>query len=793
VDKENLTALLEQYHGAGIGGVEICPIYGAKGYESRYIDYLSPKWMEMLAATTSEGKRLDLGVDLTTGTGWPFGGPEISPAEASTKVVIRKDAAGKYTAVAQSGIQKVKRAAPGGEGWVVDPFSTRALDVYLAAFDRAFANFSAPFPRAQFHDSFEYYGANWTPDFFEKFRQLRGYDLHEHLAELNGDGDGDAVARVKSDYRETLSDLHLAYITRWSEWAHRHGGVSRNQAHGAPGNLIDLYAAADIPETEIFKDPDVSVLPMLKFSSSAAHVTGKNLASSESFTWLGEHFQTSLADAKPAADLLFLSGVNHIFFHGIPYSPKDVAWPGWLFYAAVNFGPNGGLWHDLPAFTAYLARCQSILQSGKSDNDLLLYFPVYDYYSKPTGLALQFTTPGLWMHGTSFYDTAVHLIDRGYSYDAVSDRILAGATVSHGRVMLGGNAYRAVVVPHCRLMPETTLAKLILLAKDGATIIVKDELPIDVPGLSDLSSRQAKFKNLLTEASGLHVGANPDALLDESRVPRESMVDAGLRFIRRSFDGGNHYFIANHSDHAIDIWATLTVPAASAALLDPRFEDRVGVAALRHDAEGKAQVRLQLAVNESVILRTFADRKVDGAAWRYSQSYGAPIVIGGEWKVHFTQGGPALPGDYTTSSLASWTTRDDAEAKRFAGTAQYAVEFDGPENREGRFRIELGKVCESARVRLNGRDLGTLWAAPFAVDIPAGLLQAHNMLTIEVTNLAANRIADLDRRGVNWKAFHEINFVNRDYKPFDASKWPLRDSGLIGPVQLVPLKDKELP
>jgi hypothetical protein len=72
-------------------------------------------------------------------------------------------------------------------------------------------------------------------------------------------------------------------------------------------------------------------------------------------------------------------------------------------------------------------------------------------------------------------------------------------------------------------------------------------------------------------------------------------------------------------------------------------------------------------------------------------------------------------------------------------------------------------------------------------------LQAHNMLTIEVTNLAANRIADLDRRGVNWKAFHEINFVNRDYKPFDASKWPLRDSGLIGPVQLVPLKDKELP
>ncbi len=313
---------------------------------------------------------------------------------------------------------------------MVDPYSTRALDVYLANFDRAFEKLDAPFPRAEFHDSFEYYGANWTPDFLEKFKELRGYDLGEHLAELNGEGDADTVSRVKSDYRETLSDLHLAYINEWTKWAHKHGSVSRNQAHGAPGNLIDLYAAADIPETEIFKDPDVSILPMLKFSSSAAHVTGKNLASSESFTWLGEHFQTSLADAKPAADLLFLSGVNHIFFHGTPYSPKDVAWPGWLFYASVNFGPNGGLWHDLPAFTGYLARCQSILQSGRADNDLLLYFPVYDYYSNPKGLAVMFTTPGIWMRGTSFYDVAMHLMERGYSYDAVSDRILDGATVA---------------------------------------------------------------------------------------------------------------------------------------------------------------------------------------------------------------------------------------------------------------------------------------------------------------------------------------------------------------------------
>src|SRR3954471_4332896 len=89
VDKSNLTRLLEQYHDAGLGGVEICPIYGAKGYEDRYIDFLSPSWMQMLAHTTSEGKRLGIGVDLTTGTGWPFGGPQVTPQIASAKVVMK--------------------------------------------------------------------------------------------------------------------------------------------------------------------------------------------------------------------------------------------------------------------------------------------------------------------------------------------------------------------------------------------------------------------------------------------------------------------------------------------------------------------------------------------------------------------------------------------------------------------------------------------------------------------------------------------------------------------------------
>ena len=224
VDEANLTRELELFRAAGIGGVEICPIYGVQGGEDRQIPFLSQRFMQVLGHTLGEGKRLGLGVDLTTGTGWPFGGPWVVDADASSRVELarremkdgqlsaalplgtpryvvavsdagerveltgRVGAEGRldwsapgsfrvYAAVSQGPIQKVKRAAPGGEGNVVDPFSVASLGRYLRRFDEAFAGFGAGAPRAHFHDSYEYYGATFTPRIFEEFEARRGYDL----------------------------------------------------------------------------------------------------------------------------------------------------------------------------------------------------------------------------------------------------------------------------------------------------------------------------------------------------------------------------------------------------------------------------------------------------------------------------------------------------------------------------------------------------------------------------------------------------------------------------------------
>jgi hypothetical protein len=830
VDKPNITALLKQYRDAGFGGMEICPIYGAKGAESRYIDFLSPHWMEMLAHTTAEAGRLGIGVDLTDGTGWPYGGPSVTAADASSRIVLKRyepvagtireslpagrvgwvtavSSTGEqrdltaqahdgklewtappgewkvYVAVAQSAIQKVKRAAPGGEGNVLDPYSTAALDNYLAGFDRAFAGFPAPMPHAHFHDSFEYYGASWTPQFFAEFTRRRDYDLHSQLPALFGDGDVDTVARVKHDYRETLSDLHLDYIHRWTEWTHRHGGLSRNQAHGAPGNLLDLYSAADIPETEIFGALDDRHLPIQKLASSAAHVTGKPLASAEAFTWLGEHFQVSLADLKPAADYLFLAGINHLVYHGIAYSPADAEWPGWLFYAAVDFAPNGGLWHDLSAFNTYVTRCQSVLQQGRPDNDVLLYFPIHDLWQTVEGLAQPLPIEGTWLWNTPFYAAADLMERHGYCYDQVSDRLLQQARVEKGAILLGHGRYQAVVIPKARLMPPATLSKLVEIAKSGGKVLFWGEPPHDAPGLS----RRNAPPPGLPIAGTMRVGDDLDQLLRLAIVRRESMVELGLRFVRRARPDGYDYFIVNRGDTPVRRWVQLGTGAADAALLDPRFGAEGAIASVRKTTDSKAEVYLQLEPGESRILRTTSAGELHGRWWEAWSISDREHLLPGPWKIEFIEGGPALPAPYTTSSLESWTDATDLEARRFAGTARYTIQFEMPAAPATDWMLDLGRVCESARVRVNGRAVATLWCVPFRVPVGRFLRPGRNTLEVEVTNLAANRIADLDRRGLPWKSFHEINFVGKDYKPFDASKWPLRDSGLLGPVRMIPI------
>ena len=223
-------------------------------------------------------------------------------------------------------------------------------------------------------------------------------------------------------------------------------------------------------------------------------------------------------------------------------------------------------------------------------------------------------------------------------------------------------------------------------------------------------------------------------------------------------------------------------------LMDP-FSGRIGKAATREE-DGKTQVRLCLNPGESMLVRALADKKsdtTDTPEWPYWKPAGEPMPLSGTWRVKFVEGGPELPKPFETDNLESWTKLGGREAERFAGTAVYRLTFDAPKADPKAWRIDLGRVAESAMVRLNGANLGTHILAPFEM-VAINLKPKGNVLEVEVTNLSANRIRDLDVRKVQWRYFYDINFVNIQYRPFDASQWPVRDSGLLGPVTIQPME-----
>ena len=702
VNPADLTREMERYKAAGMGGVHIIPIYGAKGYEDQYIEFLSPKWMDMLRHVVKEAKRLDMFADMTTGTGWCFGGPDVSNADACALLDIKtvelkpgshhagrfdrralqalvafgpdgrtvdlldKIAAdGSLNWTVPNGTWKlysvgqrkwrgaVKRAAPGGVGPMLNPFADNSMPHYLERFTRAFAAYDGPRPRAMYHDSYEY-GANWSPDVLAEFQRRRGYRLQDELPALAGSGPADHVARVKCDYRETLSDIMIErFIPPWTEWSRREGFVTRYQAHGSPGNLLDLYALADIPETEMFHT-DRSTL-VSKFASSAAHVAGRNLTAAETGTWLKEHFTETLADVKDLVDQMFLAGVNHVVYHGTCYSPDAAPWPGWVFYASTEMNPRNSIWYDVRTLNDYIARCQAVLQSGKPDNELLVYWPVYDLWHDAAGMVKQFTVHDrYWIRGTPCAEVSEGLWARGYGFDYVSDRQIAAAKTADGRIVVPGGTYRAIVVPPCEHVPVETIKRLVALAKSGAKVLFVEPIPTDVPGPRDVEKRRSDLQAIENSLTGENRTRNVDEALGRAGVPAEALADQpGLQFIRRARGRDRIYLLDNRGETPIDGWLPLAVAAESVALLDP-MTGRIGCAASRKAKDGRIEFYLQLPPGGSIIVQA-SPEKLAAPMWTYWQSTGKPIALAARWQVAFLRGGPQLPPDIATEKLASWT------------------------------------------------------------------------------------------------------------------------------------------
>jgi hypothetical protein len=170
----------------------------------------------------------------------------------------------------------------------------------------------------------------------------------------------------------------------------------------------------------------------------------------------------------------------------------------------------------------------------------------------------------------------------------------------------------------------------------------------------------------------------------------------------------------------------------------------------------------------------------------------APAALAGPWEVRFAPGWGA-PESTVFEQLVPWNEHADAGIKYFSGKATYRKRFTlDPQQAKHRVRLDLGEVLHIARVRLNGKDLGVVWTAPWSVDVSAAVRPGENVLEIDVTNVWANRLigdAGLPQNQRRTKTNVALRAGKRPptFNAFQgyASEDPLMRSGLIGPVRLV--------
>ena len=836
ITETDITSELTALRNAGFGGVEISPIYApdATGYTSA--DYLSPLFVQRFRHAVRAARASNMDVDCILGTGWPYGGPWIDNNHRATGLSIvpasqsrRQEGArvishnSELVALAIPTRQQVKRSGPGGAGNVVDPFSRDATAVFLKPIYDFFAKLGPDTPRAVFNDSWEVYGATTTTGIAASFEQAAGYPFAETLASLIAKPTSLNAKAQRSDYAAHIEALtHSEFLSPWSMFAHSHKAKTRLQAHGSPGNLLDFYAAADIPEAEQFgcgplvlsgRQPlvpipkpvshEVAVEEMFicTLASSAAQLTGKPLVSAEAFTWLGEHGAAPLDHIRAEVDELFLAGINHVFCHGTAASPADAPWPGWMFYASNHFGPTNPWFAHLKPLTDYVARAQSLLQGSTIDGDALVYFTIWDdrgSVDKP-GPITTYTLHGTaeWLRsGMPGLSALVQQWFRdGSQISMFSDSLIEQVKIGiGGQLTSHGSTWKCIVIPECTTMPETTLERITKLARAGAHVIFIGKTPTKVPGFHQSEVRQKAFDQIwsgilaapsvktVPDAMSFRCGRGRITIASDWSAARaaggwikEPLASSFVGIRRIRIGTTPTHFIVNRANgmHQSHITVAHTGPhPRTATVLDPRNGSKVIAPVVSHTA---TSVSLQADLPaDSVRFVIWDNPKMLAPIGIVGARRERNLMIG-LWDVN-PGPGSVVPEVRMSTTLGDWCDWSPAW-RAFSGRATYKTSVVATPGRH--ITISLGDVRHSARIRWNGREISTVISAPYNLSIAGSAVKSTNILEVEVANLMLNGLIGCEKSGMKWQKFY---FVGIDYKPFTATSHKELPSGLLGPV-----------
>jgi hypothetical protein len=675
-------------------------------------------------------------------------------------------------------------ASPEGLGLEVDkmskPHFAAHFDAYIGEIMRRIPAADRKTWKIIVADSYEKGGQNFTDGMIDEFRRIYAYDPTPFLPVFKGYpvGSPDRSDRFLWDVRRMVADkISSEYVGALTKVSNKHGFTSwlENYGHwGFPSEFLLYGKYADEVAGEFWSEGDHLIEN--RIASSCAHIYGKTKVAAESFTCVGKQYSRYPGEMKQLGDQSFSEGINHTVLHVSIEQPYDDLYPGVDSWFGNEFNRKNTWFDHLDLFTKYLKRCNFMLQQGLNIADAV-YF-IGEDAPKMTGI----TEPPM---------------PKGYNFDYINaDVILHDITVENGRLVLPhGTSYRVLVLPPQETMRPEVLQKIEKLTANGAVIIGTP--PSRSPSMTNYPDADKQVRELaqkmwsdmsLTQRDygkgKILTNMTMQEVFDLLNIPPDCGIaeDVLVRYTHRTLPQGDIYFIANQSDTTIEINPRFRVGGMKPELWDAVNGTIRPLPAFTQD-ETSTTVPMQLNSYESafVVFKTKGETSASvasGLAANYLQPE-KTIMVDTPWEVRFESDkikrGPAEPVIFT--QLQDWSKSEDERIRYFSGKAIYKTTLSTGISAHSRFVLDLGKVSVSAKIKINGKEAGGVWTAPYQTDITSFLNDGNNVIEIEVVNTWVNRIiGDL-----------QLPENERKVKPYHNS-WkahsPLQKSGLLGPVTM---------
>ncbi|MEN6533233.1 MAG: glycosyl hydrolase, partial [Bryobacteraceae bacterium] len=743
-------------------------------------------------------------LDVTMGTGWPYGGPWITPEFAARMIRIRESSEplkpgeelvarfGDRSVVSAPTGRMVRATSVGNEGLQMDHYSKAALQRHLdAAGERLWSAVKVPGIRSFWFDSLEVYDSNWTPGLLKQFEERRGYDLKPLLPLLFGEATPEG-RQVRYDYWRTLSELATNnFLKPLQEWCYRKGIQLSGEPYGQPPLTLGSSRYVDRVFGEHY---EWRMFNASRWASSGAHLHGKNVVGAEAWTWLARpnRFGETLEQLKLASDMHFVSGINTLMGVAYYYTPESAGKPGWVGYNGPILNHNQTWWPYFPLFGRYVQRVSYLLQQGRPVADVALYLPVGDAFARTpaTGLMnLYFYGVRDLLNGGRYPEFGLEnamkgdmpvvstLINNGYSFDGIDSSTLPDAKIERGHLKMGLGDYRVVVLPGLVGIPPADLEKLAEFVHSGGCLIATKRLPEVAYGWKSYQSETEKLKGLVQQmfAGGKYGKGRTFFVKEEGEAYREALFaclpadlqlekgDHDVAFVHRQLPDQDFYFVANLGPEEKLLPMKFRARGSEVELWDPM------TGSISSGWDGK----LHLDPYGSMVVRV-GDTGSPKVRSRPREEI-RPMEVSAVWTIEAGER-PAVRLEH----LGSWM--EIADMLHFSGTATYSTEVDVDLPRVGRVELDLGEVREIADVVVNGAPVGVAWKRPYRVDVTSQLRRGRNSIQVKVTNLWINALLGMPqpdysalRARFGWRFPDPLEW--KQFKPFP--------SGLFGPVRLL--------